>query len=149
MEKEEHQRVVKQLESIPVEVYRIRQMSEESTIERRDSCTSMPPLEEIMCDMNVCNKTICECIDDNSMPPLIPISNWAPIQSVNEIITETPSAYVTPPPVSGYRPSPIPMLTPSCSPNYPMGYFMRSHLLNSPPRWPSTSNSLFGSILNH
>jgi len=148
MEKEEHRRVLKQLESIPVETYRPRQMSDESIVERRDSCSSMPPLEKIECNTNLCDKTACECIDDEKMPPLV--SNWTPIASVNEVITESCSNYVTPSPINGYRPSsPRPIITPKYNPQHLMGNFMRSQLLNSAPRWTSTPNSLYGSLVNN
>ena len=78
MEQEERRRLAVQLESIPV---RLCQPEEVSTIERRDSCTSMPGLEEVLED---------DVEPVNLLTALPPVENETLVTSALEYIAPSP-----------------------------------------------------------
>jgi len=130
MEQEERRRLARQLESIPIQTAKLQEISE---VQRRDSYTSMPPLETIL------HENITETTFDD-MPHLCSCRGSCLVEEANEIIeTNSPSQFITPTPVQAPSATPTFSQIPSLINLYP-GIAARSWLPQN--NWISSHSTL-------
>lgn len=106
MEQEDRRRLAKQLESIPVETVKDQEVQ---TKERRDSCSSMPPLESFNLTQAIENY---KAMKFDDMPHVCDCTSSCLVEEANEVIATNPqSLYTSPTPIQA--PSPVPIVTPN------------------------------------